>query len=268
MFYEVPLEVPSHAETVSALVALTPSESKRLLAKAVASMPEVRRAMYQGIIIVAKGTTDAFVAEELLGSQFNKGEYTAGVVTGGAPRVNVATLPKPYVLRKGKAEDISISEALKEFGPEDVFIKGANAVDMAGNAGILVTSNVAGTIGAALPVVTPRGSHLIMPVGLEKLIPSVPEAARKCGISRFKYATGSSPGMVPVVSGEVVTEVQALAVLCRVRATHVASGGVGGSEGTVVLVLEGGDDSVQRAFALVQSIKGEPRVEGPAQTRL
>ncbi|MDO8491299.1 MAG: hypothetical protein Q7T04_04720 [Dehalococcoidia bacterium] len=267
MFYEV-LPDPIPSETVSAMVALTPSESKRLLAKAVAILPEVKRALQIGTVVIAKGTTNAFVVEELLGIKIDKAEYSAGVIAQGSPRVNPATLPRPYVLRKGQLVDVSLSEAVKDFGPEDVFIKGANAVDMEGNVGILVTSNVAGTIGAALPIVTPRGSHLIMPVGLEKLVPSVLEAARKCGIFRFKYAIGSSPGMVPVVTGKVVTEVQALAVLGGVRATHVASGGVGGSEGSVVLAVEGTEANVKRAFDLVASLKGEPPVGSPAQTRL
>ena len=267
MFYEFPLE-PVTSETVSALVTLTPSESKRLLAKAVAALPEVQRAMRSGTVVVGKGSTNAFIVEELQGVTIDKGEYTAGVITQGAPRVNVATLPRPSVLRQGKAVDISLSEAVKDFGPEDVFIKGANAVDVQGNAGILVTSNVAGTIGAALPKVATRGSHLVVPVGLEKLIPSVAEAARNCGIFRFKYALGSAPGMVALMTAKVVTEVQALAVLAQVRATHVASGGVGGSEGSVVLAFTGAEASVKKAFDLVSALKGEPAVAGPAQTRV
>ncbi len=267
MFSECSID-PVPSDAVSALVTLTPSESKRLLAKAVAALPEVRRAMRSGTVVVGKGSTNAFIVEELLGVGIDRAEYTAGVITQGAPRVNVAPLPRPYVLRQGKTVDISLSEAVKDFGPEDVFIKGANAVDVEGNAGILVTSNVAGTIGAALPTVAARGSHLIVPVGLEKLIPSVAEAARNCGIFRFKYVVGAAPGMVALMTAKVVTEVQALAVLAGVRATHVASGGVGGSEGSVVLALTGAESSVKKAFDFVSALKGEPAVAGPAQTKV
>lgn len=63
--------------------------------------------------------------------------------------------------------------------------------------------------------------------------------------------------------GKVLTEIQALAVLAGVKATHVGSGGVGGSEGAVVLSVEGEESCVDKAFALVKAIKGEPPVTVP-----
>jgi hypothetical protein len=65
------------------------------------------------------------------------------------------------------------------------------------------------------------------------------------------------------VLGQVVTEIQALALLAGVEATHVASGGIGGSEGAVVLSIEGEESRVAQAFELVTSIKGEPAVTAP-----
>jgi hypothetical protein len=62
-----------------------------------------------------------------------------------------------------------------------------------------------------------------------------------------------------------LTEIQALALLAGVEATHVASGGVGGSEGAVVLSIEGEESRVEKAFELVKSIKGEPPVGMPDQ---
>ncbi len=68
---------------------------------------------------------------------------------------------------------------------------------------------------------------------------------------------------MPVVSARVVTEIQALEILSGVHAVHVASGGVGGSEGSVVIALEGSDETVRRAFELVKSMKGEPPIGMP-----
>jgi hypothetical protein len=120
-----------------------------------------------------------------------------------------------------------------------------------------------GTIGMAWPIVTPRGSHLIIPVGLEKMVPSVMEAAKHTGIYHFKYSTGLPAKLVPVPLGKVVTEIQAFAILAGVRAYHIGSGGVGGSEGSVHLALEGDEGNVEKAFDLVKSIKGEPPVSLP-----
>lgn len=251
----------SNQGSTSAIFALTPSESKRLIARAVAALPEVRRAMERGRIIIAHGTTNAFVAEELLGVPVPKVRFAAGLISGGLLRVTKSEERLPlYVLRDGQAVDVPMQEALQEFEAHDVFIKGGNAVDPEGNVGVLMGHGRGGTIGSALGIVVARGAHLIAPIGLEKLIASVPEAARRCGQLRQKYHLGMAVGLMPLVNVRVLTEIQALGILAEVQATHVASGGVNGSEGAVVLVAEGPEEDVARAFRLVEGIKGEPPV--------
>jgi hypothetical protein len=248
----------------AALVVLTPAESKRLIAKAVAILPEVKRALAHGTVIIALGTTNVFVVEEILGINLSKRCYTAGYNGGGELRVTSAKIRLgTYVLKKGKKVEMPIEDALKGFGPEDVIVKGANAIDLWGNAGVLIGGETGGTIGMALPVVVARRSHIIVPVGLEKLIPSVIEAAPHFSLSRFKYCTGNSVGYMPLVNAQVLTEIQALKVLCGVSATHVASGGIGGSEGSVVLTKEGVEEDIDRAFASVKALKGEPALSLP-----
>ena len=65
---------------------------------------------------------------------------------------------------------------------------------------------------------------------------------------------------MPVVNAIVVTEIQALRILAGVKATHVASGGIGGCEGAVALVVEGPNEAVRRAFEMVKGFKGEKPV--------
>jgi hypothetical protein len=95
------------------------------------------------------------------------------------------------------------------------------------------------------------------------MVPSVIEAAKHSGIYHFKYSTGLPTKLVPVPLGQVITEIQAFAVLAGVRAYHIGSGGVGGSEGSVHLSLEGDEERVEKAFELAKSIKGEPPVTLP-----
>ena len=83
MFYEVKLHHPEGRPRACALAALTPSESKRLIAKGVAALPEVRKALQKGTVIVARGTTNGFVVEELTGASITKQHYTAGIVYDG-----------------------------------------------------------------------------------------------------------------------------------------------------------------------------------------
>jgi len=74
---------------------------------------------------------------------------------------------------------------------------------------------------------------------------------------------GQAAGLMPVVNAKVVTEIQALEMLTGVTAVHVASGGVAGSEGAVVLALTGEEPVVKAAFELVESVKGEEQFEPP-----
>jgi len=248
-------------DRVSGILVLTPAESKRLIAKAVVAMPQVKRALEKGRVIIANGTTTAFVAEEILGRQVSKYRYAAGYIGEG----KLATTPrdlrtKAYVLVDGRPVDVLAKEIIQDFEANDVFIKSANAVDAEGHVGILMVSDRGGTIGMAQGPVIARGCHFIVPVGLEKLVPSVIEASRKGGILRLKYAMGLKVGLMPVVNATVVTEIQALHILAGVEATHVASGGIGGCEGAVTLVVEGTDEAVQKAFEVVGGVKGEKPV--------
>ena len=268
MFYDVqmPCKQPGAKDWVAALVVLNPSESRRLLAKATVALPEVQHALKNGTIIIGRGVTNAYVTEELLNIKIEpKAGLTFGMVCGGITTGNSGPPAcTHHVIRRGKVVEGADSKVeILSFGPDDVFIKGANAVDMEGNAGILTSSLVGGTIGMAWPVVTSRGAHLIIPAGLEKLVPCVIEAAKHTGVYYFKYSMGMPARLTPVVLCEVLTEIQALAVLAGVKATHVSSGGVGGSEGAVVLSLEGAEAAVVKAFELVKSIKGEPPVSIP-----
>ena len=248
----------------SALIVLTPAESKRLIARAVASHPLVREAMRNGRVLVTNGTTNAYVGEELLGRSISKYHYAAGYIAGGALRTTSSSERlAPLAFWQGKLVDTPMKDFLKDFGAEDVLIKGASAVDPLGHVGVLVANDQGGTIGMALGIVAARGCHLIVPVGLEKLIPSVERAAAQCGTLRFKHATGLACGLVPVVNAMVITEIQALVMLGDVEATHVASGGIADCLGAVTLAVTGSSEAVDQTFALVQGLKGEPPVGLP-----
>jgi len=251
-------------DRVHGIVVLVPSESKRLIAKGVLALPEVRHVLKEGLFVISRGTTTAYIAEELLGVKLPKANCTAGIVTDS--RLSV-TIPEerlgPWVFRRGVKTEESAEEALKQFASTDVSVKGANAIDPQGNVGVLAGNEFGGTIGSIWPVLASRGSHLIVPAGLEKMIASVVDASWACGNKLFKYVMGTRVALMPVVTAKVVTEIQALEVLTGVHAVHVASGGVGGSEGAIVIALEGSDATVKRAFELVQSVKGEPPIGMP-----
>lgn len=223
---------------------------------------EVKRALEKGRVIIALGSTNAFVAEEILGKTIKKALY----ISGHSGHLSKEAEPdprryRPFVLVDGKVADISPGTILSEFKSGDVFIKGANAVDSDGNAGILLGDQNGGTIGAALAIIAARRANLVVPVGLEKRVCSIKDAAIHChGIQGFKYSLGVKAGFMPLINTLVVTEVEALKLLTGVKAFQLAAGGIDGLEGTVVLAVEGNDEEVLTAFELIKSIKGEPPV--------
>ena len=135
-------------------VSLTPAEGKRIIGICIAAMDTVQHALEEGTIVIATSTTTAYVLEALLGVEIpDKGMFTAGVITA---RGCCVTDPKGRyshrVIRKGEVTEMKTSElpeVLAEMGPEDVFIKGANAIDPFGQAGVLLGGAGGGTIGRA-----------------------------------------------------------------------------------------------------------------------
>ena len=250
-------------ETVQAQVILTVSEGKRLIAKAVAQMPIVKKALQGGTVIIGRGTTNTYVAEELTGQEIPHGAYVIGW-TGpakGGKTFDSKERMDDIVLVKGKVQPgLSMDDALKELKPGDVVIKGANALDREHKtAGVLIgggPNSTSGTTGKFMSVVVSRKVHLIIPVGLEKQVDGdVVDIANK-----MREPIGSLneiPSMF-VLNGTIVTEIEALQLLAGVSVFQAAAGGVGGAEGGARLICRGTREQVQRALNIVESLQGEP----------
>lgn len=251
---------------MKAVFTLTPAESKKLIAKAVAVMDEVQQALKEAYVIIGGGTTNAFIARELTGKkEIESQRFTAGISTMGILCVtppDERNVGFPIVLYKGQVVEKTFKEAFEDFHKETVFIKGANAIDPEGNVGVITSGFDGGTVAASIGTMTSTGMKYIFPVGLEKLVPSVREAAKYVGAKTFDYSMGANFGMYCLSNGIVVTEIQALKILADVEAKHIASGGIGGSEGAVVLVTIGEEKNIKKAISVVESIKGEPPVKG------
>ena len=244
-------------------VVLTSSESKRLVGKAVASMEAVKEALKSGLIIIIKGTTNSYVAEEILKKPIEKERYGRGVVV---PR-GLSYLPDEesvpdVVIENGKMrKDLTLEEAIKTLKTGDVLIKGANALDPDGITGVFVARapvTDGGTIGRSLGTVVGRGVNFIVPVSLEKLIPvPIREVVTQLNDKEVNLAMGLAVNVMPTM-GKVVTEIDAFEILAGVEAVNMGAGGVGGAEGARVFLLKGDEEAVTNAFNLVQSVKGEP----------
>jgi hypothetical protein len=250
---------------MKAAFTMIPSESRRLIAKAVVEMEEIKIAKQKAYIILNGGTTNGYIAQELLGMKdLEPQKFAAGTNTHRLLCVTDADkrTPFPIILYKGERSSKTLPEALQDFHIETVLIKGANAIDPEGNVGVITAGFDGGTIGATYGTATSQGLKYIFPVGREKMVPSVKEAAAWAGAKTLDYTMGADFGMFCIPNGIVVTEIEALKILADVDAKHIASGGVGESAGAVVLVIKGEETNVRKAISIVESIKGEPPLKG------
>ena len=139
------------------------------------------------------------------------------------------------------------------------------------HAGVLIGNVVeGGTIGLVMARQRENGFQLILPVGLEKLIPiSIEEAAKEAAHrNELAYSMGMPCTLLPC-KGKVVTELVALEILTGVTAVPISAGGLGGAEGAVTLVIKGDDEGVKKAIDIIEGLKGTrlPRKVEPEDCR-
>ena len=243
---------------MQALFTLTSSESKRLLGKAVAAMPEVQQAKNNGYLVVGRGSTNAFILEELMNSRMEKEKYVAGQIIKGVFCVLGPGLrTKPITFHKGEVLNVEPGAVIDKLTPGDIMIKGANAVDPFGNVGVVMAGPGGGTMGQFYMALKAQGVASLYVVGLEKLIPSVEEAARYGGKMMLGRTIGCRTGMACIADGRIVTEIEAIETLFGLKAVHYASGGWGSGRFRHA-DRRGEEDEVNRCLDLIEGIKGEP----------
>jgi len=245
---------------MQAIFTLTPAESKRLIGKAMAALPEIQNAKNKGYLLIGRGSTNAYILEELLGKKIVKESYAAGqVIKGVLCLLSADDRMKPVTFHKGEVLAVEPNTVLDKLSPGDILLKGANALDPNGNVGVLMANPTGGTMGQFYMTMKARGLDIIYPVGLEKMIPSVEMAAQFGGIFSLGKSIGALVGMACVADGTIFTEIEAIESLFDLEAIQYASGGWGGAEGSVTIIVEGLDAKVNKCIKfLEQKVKGEP----------
>ncbi|WP_048190715.1 hypothetical protein [Methanobacterium sp. SMA-27] len=245
---------------------ITPAAGKRLIAKALVTYSPITDALKNGTVVIVAGTTNGYVAEEILtaisqSDDFSRKRFFRGVVLPPSkPRSDSGRLYDDtkffgdVVIKKGVwQKGLTIYDVVDRLKEGDVILKGANSLDLTRKkAAIYIGHPEAGTIGAALPVVVGRRVRLIIPVGVEKRVSSdLDDIAKKLNIPGL-----TGPRLLPI-SGEVFTEFEALNMLCNVKTDLIAGGGVSGAEGSVWLGITGDDNSLEIAERVIKSVSFE-----------
>ncbi len=237
-------------------ISLTVNESKRLIAKAMVQMPEVKGAFESGRIGLKGGTTVSAICEELVGAPLRiSGRITEkGTLTA---KNRDEQLPHSALVENQTLINIddTISETVERLGREDVIIISGNAMDIHGNVAMMAGAPGGGTPGHAVPGMMTQGAQVIIPMGLEKLIPgSIRDAIQAAGREK-DLSYGMAVGLIPLV-GKVVTEKDAVELLAPVSCTVIGKGGIHGGEGSTVMVVKGEKEPVETILELVEKIKG------------
>jgi hypothetical protein len=244
---------------------LTVAAAKRFIGKALATHPTIRAALSSATLVIIAGTTNGYVAEEILkdlgqAEEFSKRRFFRGIVLPPGRTTKEGRLPDESefpgdvviikgVWQKGKTL-FDVAEGLRE---GDVILKGANALDLGKKqAAVLIGHPRGGTSITALQAAVGRRVQLILPVGLEKRIPgNLMELAARIN------APGESGFRLLPIPGEVFTEIDAISLLTGAEAELIAGGGVGGAEGAVWLALQGSPEQLAKAEELMREVSGE-----------
>jgi hypothetical protein len=237
-------------------VVLTVAAGKKLIARAVAAHPAVQTALRSGTIVIIAGTTNGYIAEELLApsgqlEKFNRRRFFRGItLPPGMPSTDTGRIPDEagfpgdVVITRGEwQQGKTIFDVVDDLKEGDVILKGANALDLLNRrAAILIADPRGGTILAALQAVIGRRVRLLLPVGLEKRVPGNLEKLA----ARLNMPGAGGPRLLPV-SGEVVSEIEAVSLLTGATAELVAAGGVCGAEGSIRLAVSGEPEKEEHA---------------------
>lgn len=246
---------------------ITPAAGKRLIAKALAKHATISGAIKSGTLVIVAGTTNGYVAEEILnglgvGKDFSRKHFFRGItlppgktVTSEGRLADETKFPGDVVIVKGVWQrGKTLADVVDSLKEGDVILKGANALDLnRKQAAVLIGNPKAGTIGLTLPAVVGRRVKLIIPVGLEKRINGdLYTLAEKIN------APGAGGNRLLPVPGQVFTELDAVNALTGASAEVFSAGGVCGAEGSCWLAVSGTKEQEDAAEKLFSSLASEP----------
>jgi hypothetical protein len=245
---------------------ITPSIGKRLIARTIANHPAIIKVLKKGTLVIIAGTTNGYVAEEILkthkiANDFSRKHFFRGItlpptktVTTEGRLSDVSKFPGDVVISKGVFQKgKTIVDVIDDLKEGDVILKGANALDLTHRqAAILIGHPKCGTIGLALPAIVGRRVRIIIPVGLEKRVScdlfTLAEKLNAPGADGYR--------LLPIV-GEVFTELDALRALTAADVELIAAGGVCGAEGACWIAVTGEEEQEAFAEQIIGSVADE-----------
>lgn len=237
-------------------VTLTVEEGKEIIALGILNHPTVIDSIKNGKILFKGGTTVSKITEKLLGVSLR----ISGRITtrGTVSSKNIIEGAHSIIYNKGQwwNVDESIVEETSKFTHKDLIICGANAFDNNGNAAIMAGSPGGGKVGQSLSSWYTEGAKVIIPVGIEKIIPGdLSEIIKRSSRSGKALSWGMAVGLMPI-KGELFTEIEAIKTLADVECFPIGAGGLGEAQGSSTLeIITSSDEEYEKIIKILKEIK-------------
>ena len=147
---------------------LTTAASKHLIGKGMVQHPDIQRVLKKGTLVIIAGTTNGYVAEEILISLgqlegFSRIGFRRGMTVAPGAKTEKPVYTGDVVIVDGVwQKDVDVFGAAGDLKEGDVVLKGANAFDPYGQAAVQIGHPVGGTIMAVMPNVQYGGIMTVM----------------------------------------------------------------------------------------------------------
>lgn len=237
-------------------VTLTVEEGKEIIALGMLNHPILINTMKNGKVLFKGGTTVSKITEILIGVSLRiSGRITS---RGTVASQNIIEGPHSIIYNKGQWSNIdeTIVEEVSKFTDKDLIICGANVFDNYGNAAIMAGSPGGGAVGQSLSSWYTEGTKLIIPVGIEKMVPGdLSEIIKKTGRNGKSLSWGMAVGLMPL-KGELFTEIEAIKTLANVECFPIGAGGLNKAQGSVTLEIHSpSNGEYERIVKILKELK-------------
>lgn len=234
---------------------LTVEEGKELIAYGILKHPVLLNSIEKGKVVFKGGTTVSKITEKLLNIPLRiSGRITA---RGTVSSLKALNSPHSILLHDGKWRNIddTITDEMHGFSANDLIICGANAFDYKGRAALMAGSPGGGNVGKSMSTWYSEGASVIIPVGIEKMIPGdLDEIIKRSSRTGKSLSWGMAVGLIPIY-GELFTEVKAIKMLADVDCFVIGAGGLSEAQGSTTLEIWGQTDELEKVINVLKDVK-------------
>jgi hypothetical protein len=216
------------------LLVLSPSGSKHLIGYSLSQTLDLTKKIF-----ISYGSTNHHILYHL--NIKTSSLYANGIISKHS-LTSTENRDKMIILENSKIIDSA------EIDKNSILLKGANALSFENRkfkAAVLAADENGGTYGNFYIKAISRGAKVIIPVGLEKMVPTIENVSQ----GDYEKSMGYKCALLEFSKGDIFTEIDALKASFNLNAKVIASGGIYKNQGSVVIEIEGTEKDIDLAFS-------------------